>query len=81
MARRISKSPLSHGLHEGCDDPRTEPPALVLKEVLGRCEPAQDNEPALDPCPCPNQSMPPIFAGTAGEDAPAELMHKQFGGS
>lgn len=51
VARRISRSPLSHGLHEGCDDPRTEPPALVLKEVRGRCEPAQDSEPAFEACP------------------------------
>jgi len=49
--KRLSKSPLSHGLHEGLDDPKAEPPALVLKEVHGGCEPTQDKEAALEPCP------------------------------
>lgn len=51
VAKRLSKSPLSHGLHEGLDDPKAEPPALVLKEVRGGCEPTHDKEAALDPCP------------------------------
>lgn len=51
VAKRLNKSPLSHGLQEGRDDPRAEPPALVLKEVLGCCDPTQDREAALEPCP------------------------------
>jgi len=73
VARRLSKSPLSQGLQEGCDDPRAEPPALVLKDARGGCVPTQDCEPVLEPGPWPNQSAPPKFEGTAGDDAPAEL--------
>lgn len=48
---RRSKSPLSHGLHEGCDDPRAEPPALVLNEGLTEREAMRDIEAALELCP------------------------------
>lgn len=73
VARRLSKSPLSHGLHEGLDEPRIEPPALVLSDVLGGWEPTHDTEAALELCPWPDQSILPTLAGAAGEDAPAEL--------
>lgn len=33
VAKRLSKSPLSHGLHERPDDPRADPPELVLREA------------------------------------------------
>lgn len=71
VERRLNRSPLSQGLHEGCDDPRAEPPALVLKEVPMRCDPTRETEPAFEPCAA--QSVLPTFTGTVGEDAPAEL--------
>lgn len=73
---RLNRSPLSHGLHEGCDDPRAEPPALVLIEVHMGCEPIRESAAAFEPCGCANQSVPPAFAGTAGDDAPTELHRK-----
>lgn len=76
VERRLSKSPLSQGLHEGWDVPNAEPPALVLSEVHKGCEPMREREPPLDPCPCPNQSVLPAWVGSAGEDAPAELMEE-----
>lgn len=51
VAKRLNKSPLSQGLHEGLDEPKAEPPALLLKEVHGGCEPIQEREAALEPCP------------------------------
>lgn len=57
VANRRSKSPLSQGLHDSLDDPKIElprpppAPALVLKEVIGGCEPTQDIEAPLEPCP------------------------------
>jgi hypothetical protein len=75
-ARRLNKSPLSHGLHEDLDEPKAEPPALVLMEVHGGCEPTHDREAALEPCPWLDPSMLPTFIGTVGEDAPAELINE-----
>lgn len=74
--RRLNRSPLSHGLHEGCDDPSAEPPALLLTEVHMGCEPIRESEAAFEPCACANQSVPPAFVGTAGDDAPTELHQK-----
>lgn len=37
VASRPSRSPLSHGLHVDLEDPRVEPPALVLKEAWSGC--------------------------------------------
>lgn len=35
VAKRLNRSPLSHGLQEGREEePRAEPPALVLNEVV-----------------------------------------------
>lgn len=35
VAKRLNRSPLSHGLQEGLEEePRAEPPALVLNEVV-----------------------------------------------
>lgn len=57
VAKRRSKSPLSQGLHDSLDDPKTElpppppPAALVLKDVIGGCEPTQDIDAPLEPCP------------------------------
>ena len=51
MDSRLRRSPLSHGLHEGWDEPRAEPQALVLNEIHIGCELIRDREPALDPCP------------------------------
>lgn len=73
VERRLSRSPLSHGLHEGCDDPSAEPPALVLSAAPMGCDPMREREPPFEPCPCPCHSVLPAFAGTAGDDAPAEL--------
>lgn len=71
VARRLNKSPLSHGLHEDLD----EAPAVVLKEVVhGGCEPTHEREAALEPCAWLDPSKLPTFIGTAGEDAPAELI-------
>lgn len=72
--RRLSKSPLSQGLHEGLDVPNAEPTALLLNEVHMGCDPIRDREPPLDPCPWPNQSVLPAFVRSAGEEAPAELV-------
>jgi len=74
VAKRFNKSPLSHGLHEDLDEPKAEPPTLVLIEVHGGCEPTHDKEAALEPCPWLDPSMLPTFIGTVGEDAPAELI-------
>lgn len=78
VERRRSRSPLSHGLHEGCEEPRAEPPAFVLKEVRRGWEPIQDKGPALEPCALPCQSMLATLVGAAAEDAPAELRHKKY---
>lgn len=50
MAKRLNKSPLSQGLHEDLDEPKAEPPGLVLNEVHGGCEPTHEREAALEPC-------------------------------
>lgn len=73
VARRRSKSPRSHGRHEGCEVPKAEPPTFVLKEVRGGRGPIPDKEPALEPCALPSQSMLATLVATAGEEAPAEL--------
>jgi hypothetical protein len=80
VASRFSKSSRSQGLHEGCDDPRADSPALVLKEFHGNREPAPDKVPPFGPCPNPERSALQIFTGTAGEDAPAELAAGVGGG-
>lgn len=48
VERRLNKSPLSQGLQEGCDDPRAEPPALVLNDVCMGCEPILETDPPLE---------------------------------
>lgn len=53
---------------------KAEPPALVLNEVHGGCEPTHEREAALETCPWLDPSMLPTFIGTAGDDAPAELI-------
>lgn len=42
VAKRLRRSPLSHGRHDGLDDPRADPPALVLSEVHGAWDPTKD---------------------------------------
>lgn len=70
---RLKRSPLSHGLQEGWEEPRAEPHAPVLNEIQTGCELIRDTEPALDPWPWPNQSVLPALIAKAGDDAPAEL--------
>lgn len=73
VERRLSKSPLSQGLQDGCDEPSAEPPALVLSEPHMGCDPIREREPPLEPCPCPCHSVLPACVGRAGDEAPAEL--------
>lgn len=70
---RLSKSFLSHGLHDGCEYPMAEPPAVVLNEACTGCEPMRDTESALEPCSWSNQSVLAALTGMTGDEAPAEL--------
>lgn len=74
---RLSKSFLSHGLHDRCEYPVAEPPAVVLNEARTGCERMCDTESALEPCPWPDQSILPALTGMTGDEAPAELKTKK----
>jgi hypothetical protein len=72
VASRRSKSPLSHGLHDGWQESAAVSTALVLREGW-QASGATWEDPTLDTWSPPNQSILATLVWPGGDEGPAEL--------